>query len=147
MAILIALCITGKQQLQLGHHCPVSAYFHWLCISKEVNRQPNCRHLSIVGHVERYPTMQYFGIPVYTKLMIAYITFWSSSSVDFDLRLHYGNTVSACCCRHVQIRHVNEYHTMHYSGNPRHTQSMIAYMILTEYFWKFQWKIALWECC
>ena len=24
---------------------------------------------------------------------------------------------------------------------------MIAYRILTEYFWKFQWKIALWECC
>ena len=32
-------------------------------------------------------------------------------------------------------------------GNPRHTQPMIAYIILNEYFWKFQWKIALWECC
>ena len=39
------------------------------------------------------------------------------------------------------IGHVNEYPTMHYFGNPRHTQSMIAYIILTEYFWKFQWKI------
>ena len=36
------------------------------------------------------------------------------------------------------IGHVSEYPTMHYFGNPRHTQSMIAYMILTEYFWKFQ---------
>ena len=36
------------------------------------------------------------------------------------------------------VGHVNEYPTMHYFGNPRHTQSMIAYMILTEYFWKFQ---------
>ena len=33
---------------------------------------------------------------------------------------------------------VNEYPTMHYFGNPRHTQSMIAYVILTGYLWKFQ---------
>ena len=45
------------------------------------------------------------------------------------------------------IRRVNEYPTMHYFGIPRNTQSMIAYKILTECFWKFQWKIALWECC
>ena len=33
-------------------------------------------------------------------------------------------------------------HKMLYSGNPGHTQSMIACMILTEYFWKFPvWKI------
>ena len=31
------------------------------------------------------------------------------------------------------IRHVYEYPTMYYVGKPRHTQSMIAYMILTEY--------------
>mgnify|MGYP001797770854 CR=1 FL=1 len=43
--------------------------------------------------------------------------------------------------------HVDEYHTMNYFGNPEHAQSTIACMILTEYFWKFQWKIALWECC
>ena len=30
---------------------------------------------------------------------------------------------------------------------PRRTQSLIAYKTLTEYFWKFQWKIALWEQC
>ena len=43
-------------------------------------------------------------------------------------------------CNHKEsfIGHVNEYPTMHYFGNPGHTQSMIAYMILTEYFWKFQ---------
>ena len=35
---------------------------------------------------------------------------------------------------------------MHYYGNPRHTQSMIVYIILTEYFWKFKWKAALWLC-
>ena len=46
-----------------------------------------------------------------------------------------------------QVGRVNEYQTMHYFGIPRHTQSMIAYMILTEYFWEFQGKIALWECC
>ena len=43
--------------------------------------------------------------------------------------------------------HVNEYPTMHCFGIPRHTRSMIAYKILTEYFWKFQAKISLWECC
>ena len=32
------------------------------------------------------------------------------------------------------IGHVNEYPTMHYFGNPRQTQSMIASMILSEYF-------------
>ena len=34
--------------------------------------------------------------------------------------------------------HVKEYSIMHYFGNPRHTQSMTAYMILTEYFRKFK---------
>ena len=37
-----------------------------------------------------------------------------------------------------RIGHVNECPTMHYSGIPRLTQSMIAYKILTEYFWNFQ---------
>ena len=36
------------------------------------------------------------------------------------------------------IEYVNEYPTMRYFGIPRHTQSMIACRILTEYFWKFQ---------
>ena len=35
---------------------------------------------------------------------------------------------------------------MHYFGNPGHTQYLIVYMILTEYFWRFQRKIALLEC-
>ena len=39
-----------------------------------------------------------------------------------------------------------EHPTMHYFGNPRYIQSMTAYNILTEYFLKFQYKIALWEC-
>ena len=38
----------------------------------------------------------------------------------------------------VIIGHINEYPTMHYFGNPRHTDSMIAYRILTEQLWKFQ---------
>ena len=38
----------------------------------------------------------------------------------------------------VLIGNVNENRTtMHYFGIPWHTQSMIAYKILTEYFWKF----------
>ena len=42
---------------------------------------------------------------------------------------------------------INEYPSMHCFGIPRQTQSTISYRILTEYFWKFQWKITLWECC
>ena len=38
---------------------------------------------------------------------------------------------------------VNEYPTMHNFGNSRHTQSMIADMILTDYFWKFTLKSCL----
>ena len=30
-----------------------------------------------------------------------------------------------------RIGHVDEYPTMHYFGNPRHTQSVVAYMFLT----------------
>ena len=41
----------------------------------------------------------------------------------------------------IPIGRVNEYPTMHYFGLPRHTQSVIAYMICTEYLWKFQWKL------
>ena len=44
------------------------------------------------------------------------------------------------------LGHVNEYPSMHYFGTPRHSQSMIALKIWTKYFWKFQWKFALWEC-
>mgnify|MGYP001796296628 FL=1 len=36
------------------------------------------------------------------------------------------------------IGHINEYPKMQYYGNPRHIESIIAYMCLTEYFWKFQ---------
>ena len=46
-----------------------------------------------------------------------------------------------------RLGHVNEYPTIHYFGNPKRTQSMIAYMILTEHSWKFSWNNALWECC
>ena len=41
------------------------------------------------------------------------------------------------------IRQQYEYPKMYHFGIPRNTQSMI----LNEYFWKFQWKIALLECC
>ena len=48
---------------------------------------------------------------------------------------------------HRLMGHFNEYPTMHCFEIPRHAQSMITFKILIEYFWKFQWKIALWECC
>ena len=45
-----------------------------------------------------------------------------------------NTTVSLCNI----IRLVYNIPTMHYFGNPRHTQSM------TEYFWKFRWRL---HCC
>ena len=42
---------------------------------------------------------------------------------------------------HFAIAVVNENPTMHYFGISRHIKSMIAYNILMEYFWKFQWKL------
>ena len=47
----------------------------------------------------------------------------------------------------LKIRYFNEYPTMHYFGNPRHSESMKAYVIWAEYFWEFQSKTAFWECC
>ena len=47
----------------------------------------------------------------------------------------------------ISIGYVNKYPTMHYFGNPRHIQSMIAFLILTEFIWKFQWTICIVECC
>ena len=41
--------------------------------------------------------------------------------------------------------HVNEYPTMHYFRIPRHSVRKSVYDF-TEYFWKFQWKVVLWEC-
>ena len=41
-------------------------------------------------------------------------------------------------CLQCTLGRVDEYPTMQHFGNPRHIQSMMAYMILTEYFWKFQ---------
>ena len=47
----------------------------------------------------------------------------------------------------LSIGHVNEHSTTNFFVNSRHTQSKIAYQILTEYLWKISVKIALWECC
>ena len=46
---------------------------------------------------------------------------------------HYKYTYccNTCIFWPLLSRHVNEYPTMHYFGNPRHTQSMIAYRTLS----------------
>ena len=55
---------------------------------------------------------------------------------------HWTKVFKTCpILRSHSIGHDNGYPTLHYFGNPRHTQSMIAYMILTSYFWEFQWKL------
>ena len=45
------------------------------------------------------------------------------------------------------IEHVKKYPMIHCVGIPMTTKSMIQYMyiILTEYFWEFQRKNALWD--
>ena len=60
--------------------------------------------------------------------------------ISRQAKMHYIHKNSAgyiVSCGNQSIGHVNEFPTMHYFGIPRHTQSMIAYIILTEYFWKF----------
>ena len=50
-------------------------------------------------------------------------------------RLFWELKNSHCCSHHILIAligYVNEYPTMHCFGNPRHTQSMIAYV----WFWR-----------
>ena len=62
----------------------------------------------------------------------------SKNDISIDLEsLFFAN----CKCTKFKVRlmgHVNEFPTMHYFVIPKLTQSMIAYKILTEYFWKFQ---------
>ena len=60
-----------------------------------------------------------------------YRTFIATGFTDVDQEF---TTTSTCGT----MGHVNNHPTIHYFGIPRHTQSMIAYKILTEYFWKFQ---------
>ena len=60
--------------------------------------------------------------------------------------MNHANLKWFQCDNCMSTGHINEYPTMHYFGVPRHTQSTIAYKILTEYFWEFQLIIALWEC-
>ena len=60
--------------------------------------------------------------------------------INFDQLVRKGARQSHPCELEIvgdKTGHVNEYPTMYYFGNPGHTQSMIAYMILIEYFWKF----------
>ena len=45
------------------------------------------------------------------------------------------------------IWYAKNYPKTHDYGIPRQTQSMKAYKILTEYFWEFEFNVALWECC
>ena len=66
----------------------------------------------------------------YTCLLSYILVPLFDESCQSDVNSVRGNCMS--------IGHVNEYPTMHYFGVPRHTQSMIAYKILTEYFWEFQ---------
>ena len=77
-----------------------------------------------------------------STVVLLFLDFWSTKYISIICDQSENHVINP-----VAIGHVNEYPAMHYFGNPRHTQSMIEYMILTEYFWKFQWKVALWECC
>ena len=71
--------------------------------------------------------------PVFTEVL-ANIGTWHTVLTHYIL----FHSTSACLVVQQKIEHVNEYPTMHHSGIPRNTQSMIANKTLTEYYWKFQ---------
>ena len=64
--------------------------------------------------------------------------------VTFGTYVFLNQNVLSAYIKEYQTKHyfgigyVNEYPTMHYFGNPGHIYSTKAYMILTEYFLKFQ---------
>ena len=82
-----------------------------------------------------FPTYQSFRVLFTTPFRIKRHKRGTSSSVWICIQNSRTKQI-------IPIGHVIEYPTMHYFINPRHTQSMIAYiMIFTEYFCTFQWKI------
>ena len=59
------------------------------------------------------------------------LTYLSSTELQSQIPLRHWHTV------------VKDYPTMHYIVIPSHTQSMIAYIILVEQFWEFQFKLCI----
>ena len=106
-------------------------------ISFRIPNYKTCYHFLIFSYREGLC----LGLFVWKQCSLYCINYYVCVVKEFPL------TPWRSSCSTFWIGHVNEYPTMHSFGNPRHTQSIIAYMILTEYFWKFQWTIALWECC
>ena len=47
-----------------------------------------------IGHVNEYPTMQYYGSPGHTQSLISFIWFWLSISGNSREKLHCGNAVN-----------------------------------------------------
>ena len=86
-----------------------------------------------------------------TPLMLYFQFNWIAARSTLNFRTRDGvkctmGVMYSICKLVNRIKHVNEYPTMHYFGNPRQNQSIVSYMIVTEYCWKFQWNIVLWEC-
>ena len=68
----------------------------------------------------------------------------NSADVLYEKKLIY---MYICLKKIISVGLYKQYPTMHYFGNPGHTQSMIAYKISTEYLREFRFQIALWKCC
>ena len=78
---------------------------------------------------------------------LLFLPMWQQKSIFFTV-WHFGCLILSYNYTCIPwIGHAYEYPTMHFSGIPRHAESTMAYKILTEYFWKFLWKIALWQFC
>ena len=73
-----------------------------------------------------------------SAVVLLFLDFWSTKVINVICDQSENHVINP-----MTVGHVNEYPTMHYFGNPQHTHSMIEFMILTKYFWKFQWKVAL----
>ena len=76
------------------------------------------------------------------------ISFWKISFII--KKMHFWPVAINNNIRFLLIGHVNENPVMRHFGNPRHAQSMTAYLILTEYTCisgNSSKNIALWYCC
>ena len=123
----IGMGIHVHKQTLLFYESALSIYFQHITIARRRNRfrvrrrrLENVYHLSTcVTEIMTAPTA---GTRMKVSVQLVSIMLYTSSSGER--------------CR--SIRYVDEYPTMHGFGNSRHTESMIAYISLTEYFWRFK---------
>ena len=111
--------------------------------------QPGCHNSKVVSAGQHQISQMLLS--AFPSLTMSHKPFWPKYSKSYTQSLtelpRKSPLTRLIKITNNMIGRVNEYTTMHYFINPGRALSMIAYMILTEYFWKVQRKIELWECC